>query len=49
MSSRIDPLGSLVCSCSRVHLKDFTSVPSPGFLMIAEMKLSYLDKEFSGT
>ena len=49
MSSRTDPLASLVCSSSRVHVKDSASVQSLGFPKIVAMKLSCLDSEFSGT
>lgn len=48
MANRRDRLTSLECGRSRVQVKDFTSVASPGFPRIAAIKPSCLDKEFAG-
>ena len=42
-------LTNFVCSRSKVQVKDLTRGASPGLLRIAAIKLSCLDREFSGT
>ena len=49
MPNRRARLSSLECGRSRVQVKDFPSVASPGFPRIAAINISCLDKEFSGT